>query len=62
VTANEPAVSAEGDAVSHFRYLLKYPLRGSKLMLMKLDRMVGAARIGRDIFFVVHIKEVLDTT
>lgn len=63
VTAKVPAVSAEGEAVSRFRYVLKYPLESAKMMLCNLDRLAATTESGRDkrCFYVVEIKETVHT-
>lgn len=64
VSAVEPAVSGEGDATSHFQYLMQYPPRLYKLMLSKLDKLVAGTEDDPQnrSFYVVQIKEGLDTT
>jgi hypothetical protein len=64
VTARAPAISAEGsEAVSHFVYMMKYPLQKAKMMLFLLDRLAGSTRRGHDhnTFYVVELKETFDT-
>jgi hypothetical protein len=64
VSAVEPAVSTEGDATSHFQYLMQHPLRAYKMMLSKLDKLVAGTENDQQkkSFYVVQIKEGLDTT
>ncbi|KAJ9613318.1 hypothetical protein H2200_003260 [Cladophialophora chaetospira] len=65
VTARAPAISAEGsEAVSHFVYMMRYPLQKSKMMLFLLDRLAGTTRRGSDhnTFYVVELKETFDTS
>ncbi|KAJ9625998.1 hypothetical protein H2204_010297 [Knufia peltigerae] len=65
VTARAPAISAEGqEAVSHFVYMMRYPLQKSKMMLFLLDRMAGSTKRGNDhnTFYAVEIKETFDTS
>ena len=62
VSAKAPAISAEGEATSQFQYLLKNPPRSSKMMLFKLDQLVAETERDRQGFYVVHIKEVPNTT
>jgi hypothetical protein len=62
VSATEPAVSVEEDAPSYFQYQMKYPLKSTKLMLNKLDDLVARTPDGQEGFYVVQIKEGLDTT
>jgi hypothetical protein len=57
----EPAVSTEGEATSHFQHLMKHPLR-SKLMLLKLDKLVAGTSHDKQGFYVVQIKEAPNTT
>jgi hypothetical protein len=67
VSATEPAVSAEGEATSHFQHLMKHPPR-SKLMLFKLDKLVAETidnpnySHGLKDFYVIQVKEAPDTT
>ncbi|ERF68470.1 hypothetical protein EPUS_03788 [Endocarpon pusillum Z07020] len=62
VTAKVPAVSAGGEAVSHFLYSMKYPLRDAKMMLFLLDRLAGTTQDDEHCFYVVEIKETFDTS
>jgi hypothetical protein len=61
VTAKVPAISAEGEAVSQFRYSMKHPLRSAKMMLFLLDRLAGTTKDDDNCFYVVEIKEPFDT-
>jgi hypothetical protein len=63
VTAKVPAISAEGEAVSQFRYLLRHPLTSQKMMLYTLDRLAATTATNKDAecFYVVEIKETIDT-
>jgi hypothetical protein len=61
VSAKAPALSAEGEAMSQFQYLLKNPVKKSKMMLFKLDQLVAETTRGRKGFFVIQIKEAPNT-
>ncbi|KAF7507350.1 hypothetical protein GJ744_010667 [Endocarpon pusillum] len=62
VTAKVPAVSAGGEAVSHFLYSMKYPLMDAKMMLFFLDRLAGTTQHDAHCFYAVEIKEAFDTS
>ena len=61
VTAKVPAVSSGGESVSQFLYLMKYPVRNTKMMLFLLDRLAGTTKDDNNCFYVVEIKETFDT-
>ena len=62
VSAKIPAISAEGDAISQFQYLMKYPpIYSEKMMLIKLDQLVAQTKSNRRGFYVIEIKEAPDT-
>jgi hypothetical protein len=61
VTAKISAISAEEEAVSQFRYLMKYPHKSYKMMLQNLDRLAATTKRSGG-FYVVEIKEGPDTS
>lgn len=64
MSATEPAISTDGDTKtqsSQFQYLMKHPLKLTKLMLKKLDDLITGTH-DHDSFYVVQIKEGLNTT
>ncbi|RFU30732.1 hypothetical protein B7463_g5606, partial [Scytalidium lignicola] len=61
VTARIPAINATEDPVSQFKYLLRYPLQKSKMMLSPLDRLAATPVPNRPVFYVVEIKEAADS-
>ncbi|RYP21330.1 hypothetical protein DL767_009281 [Monosporascus sp. MG133] len=63
VTAKVPAVDAnDKDAQALFKYRLKYARSASKMMLRVLDCLVAKSQRPHHAFFVVEIKEAVDTS
>ncbi len=55
-------MDAEENAHALFKYQLKYPRSASKMMLAVLDLLVAESERLDHAFFVVEIKEAIDTS